>query len=190
MNIGVVALARALALTGLLWASSAHLAAQGRALISNPGFTTDDDYDGWPDGWPKGAGLSWHPGAAPDLSYVRLQTVTPGKSIFFFRAMRLSGVDASIDYFVQARATDIVTGPESWHDARILFEFRDGNNAKVGPAPAPLIVSRGGSQDWKTFKASLAVPAGATQLVVLAALFNCESGSLDVGLIEVIENNR
>lgn len=184
----ITTLGRGLALAAALWASSAHLAAESRSLISNSGFTSDKDYDGWPDGWPKGPGLSWHPETEPNLSYVRLQTVTPGKGVFFFRAMRLSGAATSVDYFVQARAHDIVAGSEAWHDARILFEFRDANNAKVGPAPAPLIVSHGGSQDWKTFKKQLAVPAGATQLVVLAALFNCESGSLDVGLVEVTEN--
>src|SRR5690606_33647602 len=104
-----------------------------------------------------------------------------------FRALSLPSSARLLRYAVMARATDVVAGDASWHDARVLFEFRNGANAKVGPAPVPLIVSRGGSSDWKAFEGRLVVPEEATQLVVLAALFNCRAGSLDAGLVQVTE---
>lgn len=159
-----------------------------RSLIANAAFTHDDDADGWPDGWPRGAGLTWHPDdSARDLTFVRLATMEPGKSVFLFRAARLSPASRSVNYFVQARANAVVAGAEPWHDARVLFEFRDANNAKVGPALPPVIVSRGGTQDWRSFKGRFGVPEGATQFVVLGAMFHCRAGSMDLGLIEVTE---
>lgn len=189
------AFARRLACAALavaLWCglSASHLAAAPRALVANPGFTLDENGDEWPDGWSKGPGLAWHSEPWPGLSFVRLQTVEPGKSVFLFRAMPLPSSSRVLGYVVKARASDVVAGDQPWHDARILFEFRNATDAKVGPAPAPLIVSRGGTQDWKTFDGRLVVPEGATQLVVLAALFHCRAGSLDAGLIEVFEHDE
>lgn len=154
-------------------------------LLSNSTLSEDKNWDAWPDGWPTGPGLSWHRGEPPELCYIRLQPVQPGKSVLVYRSLRLPAEANSISFVAKARALDVVIGPQPWHDARVVLEFLDSQGKKVGTPPAPIIVSRGGSKDWKVFSGELAVPVGATNLSVLVAMFNCESGSLDIGLLEV-----
>lgn len=162
------------------------LQAQSTSLISNPGFTLDENLDEWPDGWSKGKGITWHQEAAPELSYLRLKTEEPGQKVVLYKAIKLSAAVRTLDYVIQARAFDVVGGDESWHDARVILEFRDANNVKVAPVPPALIVSRAGSApDWKRFSGQLEVPAGAVNLVIVGALFYCQSGTLDFGRVEL-----
>lgn len=170
-----------------LWCSSAAgaPASAPAELLGNPTLSDDKNGDGWPDGWPRGAGLAWHRHEPPELSFIRLQPVEPGKSVLLFRDLRLPSKTTSVSFLVKARAREVVIGPEPWHDARVVWEFRDGQGGKIGAAPTPLIVSRGGSKDWRVFSGKLAVPEGAVSLGVLVAMFHCESGALDIGLLEI-----
>ncbi|MFH1499101.1 MAG: hypothetical protein ABII82_14895 [Verrucomicrobiota bacterium] len=166
-------------------AGSSRLLAEGKPLVANPGFLFDDNYDGWPDGWIGGKGLSWHLNKAPELSYVRLKVEEPGKSPVFYKEIPLSATVRSVDFLIQARAADVVGGDESWHDARLQLEFRTLDKAKLRPTPKPLVVSRTGSTDWKSFSGTLEVPPDAATLVIVGALFYCQAGTLDIGRIEL-----
>lgn len=174
---------------GLLSVVSVAVAAgqvgESTGLLSNATFSEDRNADMWPDGWPGGPGLTWHRKDAPELSFIRLQPPEPGKSVMLYRDIRIPPGAAALSFLIKARAVDVVAGDQPWHDARFVMEFRDASGAKTGPAPAPLIVSRGGSREWRVFSGRLAVPTGATNLSVLAAMFNCRSGSLDLGLMEI-----
>jgi hypothetical protein len=168
-----------------LQAGSTRLQAEGQALVANPGFVKDDNHDGWPDGWIRGKGLTWQLNQAPELSYVRLTVEQPGKSPVFYKEIPLSAMVRTVHYVVRARASDVVGGDESWHDARIQLEFRDANKAKLRPTPKPLVVSRAGSVDWKDFSGTLEVPADAATLVIVGALFYCQGGTMDIGVLDL-----
>jgi endoglucanase len=174
-----------LTLSLFLQAGAARLHAEGWPLIENPGFLIDNNNDAWPDGWLRAKGLTWHSNKAPELSYVRVKIDEPGKSPVFYREIILTTTVRSVDFNVQARATDVIPGGESWHDARLQLEFRNADKTKIRPTPKPLIVSRSGSVDWKSFSGTLEVPPGAASLVIVGALFYCQGGTLDIGLIEL-----
>lgn len=168
-----------------LSAGASRLHAEGKPLVANPGFTVDDNYDGWPDGWIRGKGLSWQLNKAPELSYVRLKVEEPGKSPVFYKEIPLSATVRAVDFLIQARAADVVGGDESWHDARLQLEFRNADKGKLRPTPKPLVVSRAGSTDWTSFSGTLEVPPDAATLVIVGALFYCQAGTLDIGLIDL-----
>lgn len=171
-------------LAALLVVAGAPAVASPAGLLSNVTFTEDANGDGWPDGWSGAPGVTWHKHEAPELSYLRLSPVEPGKSVLLYRSLKLPTEASSLTFLIKARAADVVIGEQPWHDARVLMEFQDAAGKKTGPVPAPLIVSRGGSKDWRVFSGRLEIPAGASSLSVLAAMFNCRSGALDLGLME------
>jgi endoglucanase len=146
-------------------------------LITNGGAETDGDRNGWPDDWPTGAGLSWM--AEDGDHFLRLSPGKPGDTVTVYRALALPAGELLLELTYRLRYTDIVPGPEGWHDGRIILHFkdRDGKELQPGPDNPPL---RGSSDGWVRRSRLLVVPDGAATLEFMPALFSVQAGTVDV----------
>jgi len=148
------------------------------SIIANSNMETDANGDGWPDGWPQlKNGGSWE--NEEGNHFIRLTSTAPGSTVMLYREIPLPAGTAALELNWRQRTTNLKPGAKPWFDARIMMEFMDANRAKVSPGPsAPY--TRKNSTGWEQKSSSFLVPSGATVLKFMPALFNVETGTLDL----------
>ena len=163
---------RRLASVGLLVCAAAAPAAD---LPSNGTF--ESMRDGWPADWPRPA----HAACLEEGGnrFVRLTAAGPDAMVTLHRAVPLPAGEAALRFSFRARCEGVKPGRESWHDARVIVDFRDAAGRKLPGGPAHPSF-RGTTQGWESRELGLVVPPGATMLEIMPALFNAAAGTFDI----------
>lgn len=161
---------------GLLATTACARLAAGEAkqLMSNGGFD-QIGADGAPTGWELTPGASCE--TAPASRYVRLEA-DEGKLVSIYRAIPVNGVRA-LELSFRARWKDVKRGKQPWFDARVMLDFKDGDNKNVGHSP-PAPYFTGTSDGWQERTLRFAVPDGAKVLAFMPCLFNAKSGTFEL----------
>ncbi|MDQ8207984.1 cellulase family glycosylhydrolase [Coraliomargarita sp. SDUM461003] len=164
----------------LLWAgsvSSAQAASLQDSILSNPGVELDANMDQWPDAWPKGTGILW--GEEGGNRYLRMQSTTPGKLVMAYREIAVPEGVRALKFSWKQRITNLQRGEKAWFNARILFEFMDGDRKKLTQSPKPFAYGKD-QPEWVTKEASFLVPEGARIIKFMPCLFNVKAGTYDL----------
>lgn len=169
--------ALALGLGGLALGQVAAGDDGAESLLTNGGFELDSKGANWPDDWPHPAGARWE--QEDGGHFLRLRPDAPGQTLVLYRAVRLRPGCQALELACRVRHADIKPGREAWHDARIVLHFKDDAGRERVPAPAPLVF-RGDSKGWTQCRSRFLVPAKATLLEVMPAMFQVASGTLDL----------
>ncbi len=149
-------------------------AAEAPSLLSNGDFESATKQAGKPDDWPMPEGATWE--AEDGNHFLRLRAAGPGKTLIVYRVIDVRAEIAGYELRFRVRYTDLKPGKESWHDGRIIVDFKDsaGNKLKPGPQHPNF---RGSSKGWETRSIEFAAPQGATKLEIMPALFAVAGGS-------------
>ncbi len=146
--------------------------------IANGDFEADANSDQWPDGWARAkSGVTWR--EEQGNHFLRLVSEKPGETVMLFHAVKLPEGCPALSLSWRMRCSDLKPGKQLWFDARILLEFKDesGNKLSGGPS-APY--TRKNTEGWVERSISFLVPDGARTLEFMPALFQVESGTLDL----------
>ena len=147
-------------------------------IVSNGDFEASTKTPGWPDGWAQlKVGGTWE--TEDGNHFLRMISTTPGSTVMLYRQIAIPAGTTALEMTWRQRVTNLKVGAQSWYDARIMMEYMDAAGAKVSPAPsAP--ATRKDTDGWQAKSLSLTVPAGATMLKFMPALFQVESGTFDL----------
>lgn len=153
------------------------------SLLSNGNFESDRKSKGWPDDWPQSKEATWE--VEDGNHFLRLKVGEPLKLVMVYRPVNLKPEHKRLQLTFRARYTDVKRGKDSWHDARILLDFKDAAGKKMkSTAKAPYF--NGTSKDWRDVKVELDVPEGAKMLEFMPSLFQAQSGVFDLDDIQII----
>lgn len=147
------------------------------SLISNPSMQLDADADGWPDHWPH-LKTNGSRETEDGNHFLRLRSSEPGKLVTLFLPVAIPADTSALQLSWRWRITDLQVGEKPWFDARLMLEFYDASGQKLSPNPSPPY-SRG-TKDWEQRSTRFLVPAGATTLRLMPALFNVRAGTMDL----------
>ncbi len=153
-------------------------AGPGTQLVVNPGFESDVNADGWPDGYGgRLPGAQW---LAEDGNHFlrlgepgskELRNASPGQSL------QLDPNWFRLKVAIRVRAHDVLQGAESWHNARLAMSFHDAAGTQVGGWPNVLYWT-GSTAGWVTAERDYLIPEGAATLRITPALFQT-GGAID-----------
>lgn len=157
----------------LLALAGAGAAAEPRSLLTDGDFETL--VGAAPADWPMPAGASLE--AEKGNHFLRLTAGGAGRTVTVYRQAPVDQARA-LRITWRVRWTDVKRGAQPWHDARIVFDFKDADGKVVGPGPGhPFWTGSGG---WEKKSIDIAVPSGATMFTMMPAIFEAESGTLDI----------
>jgi endoglucanase len=154
----------------------------GPSLLSNSDFSLATKKADWPDGWGKGAGISWE--TENGTHFLRLVQQTPGKMLMAYREMPLPEDVKGVSITIRFRTLGVVHGKSNWMDARSIFHWLDDKRKPVKGDP-PAIVFGTKAPTWTEKTVSAAVPEGAKTLVLIPSLFMANAGTLDLAEVRV-----
>ena len=118
-----------------------------------------------------------------ESTFLRI-TADPSKMVSLHAQMSVTGLKAlKLTYSV--RYTGVQRGEKPWFDARIILDFKDAAGQVVKPSP-PAPYYTGSSNGWRKESLVFAVPAGATTLSIMPALFQAAAGTLDLDDIQIV----
>jgi len=157
--------------------------AQGPNLVSNGDFETDSKGKGWPDGWPKGAGMTWE--VENGKHFLRLVSQSPGQMLTAYREVPLDPSVKGVEISIRHRTAGVKRGSDLWNDARAVFHFVGADKKPIPPEPKPIIFSAL-AKDWTEKSIRVLVPPGAVKLVLMPSLFKALSGTLDLAEVRVV----
>ncbi|MDH7569454.1 MAG: hypothetical protein QHJ73_07705, partial [Armatimonadota bacterium] len=131
-------------------------------LVVNGDFQTDADGDGWPDGWPKQAGVSVvREGGNVWIQIDRYASI--GQRI---------PIDPSwwkLRVSMRMRVTGVTLGDEGWKDARLAMNFVDERGQHVDPWPP--VFHAEGTTGWLEYSGEFTIPEGARMLYLDPSMF-------------------
>lgn len=153
----------------------------GGAIIPNGNMETPAADASWPAGWPKlEVGGSWVAEGANH--FIRLTSSEANKMVLLYTRFPVPSGTKAFELGWKQRLTNFKKGAAIWHDARIMIEFLDGQGQKItGPnaQPSPPYTNQN-TKGWEDKKTQFLVPANAAFVVLMPALFQVESGTLDL----------
>jgi hypothetical protein len=147
-------------------------------LVSNGDFQADANADGTPDTWgaPKGP-LAYE--TENDNRFARLSSEKPGQTAMLYRIIPVPDDARALELSWKQRISNLKPGKQAWFDARIMMEWKDAEGKKVKGAPsAPH--ARKDTDGWVERSIKFMVPEGAKQLEFMPALFQVQTGTLDL----------
>ncbi len=148
------------------------------SLLTNGSFETESKAQGWPDAWirPKSGG-NWE--TENGNRFLRLVSSQPGEMVMLYRQVVLPAGVKALELTWRWRCTALKPGKQMWFDARIMLDFKDADGKKLSPGPsAPYL--RKSTDGWIERTTRFLVPDGAQTLDFMPALFQVESGTLDL----------
>lgn len=152
-------------------------------LLANGDFETLTD--GKPADWPMPAGATLETEGANH--FLRLHPTSPNQTINVYRDVPVAGVSA-LQLSYKVRYSEVKRGTQAWFDARIIFDFKDAAGAVVKPGPGHPFFT-GSSAGWVEKTIRFNVPSGATVFSMMPAMFQVESGTLDVDDLKLVAIN-
>ena len=148
-------------------------------LTKNSGFETDADNDAWPDFWPRPKpGLTWETEETGNR-FLRLAADEPDKMTMLYAEFAIPAGAAALELAWRWRLADVKPGKMPWFDARVVVELMDTDRAKLPGAPSPSY-GKGTTNRWVEKRAAFLVPEGARWIKVMPALFQVQSGVMDL----------
>lgn len=167
--------------------SLAHCLLAAESLLNSESLLRNGDFetakDDKPADWKTGDGLSWETDGTNH--FLRLKVVEPEKQVVAFRAVTLPKDTRALQLSYKVRFEEIVKGKATWHDGRIMMNFRDADKREVKPTPAhpnykgTSSAKKGQPAEWQERTQMIRVPEGAVTLDMIFTLFNAKSGQLD-----------
>lgn len=155
---------------------SVRSAAAGESLLPDGGFEKLDAADARPQGWPAAPAATWP--AEGGNRFLRLSSTGAGKMDALVVSVPLDASVRALHLAYRARVTGLKRGEKSWHDARVILNFKDAAGRAVGSAPPSY--HRADTKGWRDVSTRFLVPAGATTLDFTPALFQPEAGVFDL----------
>jgi hypothetical protein len=152
--------------------------ADSASLLSNGNFEAAVGSPAWPEHWPRAEGASYEVEAGNH--FLRLTPAKEGQMLTLYRAVDVKPEHKAFALSFRVRTTDLKRGKANWHDGRIILDFKSaaGDKLKHGPRhPNFSGTTKGG---WIERTVEFSVPAGATKLEVMPALFQVASGQMDL----------
>jgi hypothetical protein len=162
--------------------AAASQATMASSLVTNGDFSLTTKDPTWPDGWGKGAGITWE--AEGGAHFMRLVQQTPGKMLMLYNEVNIPDGVKNVEISIRYRTSGIQAGDQNWMDGRAIFHFLDSNRKPVAPDAKPLRFSTDAST-WMTVTEQCSVPTGATILQLMPSLFKVTAGTLDLAEIKV-----
>jgi endoglucanase len=140
------------------------------------GLLSQGDFEQGGSEWklPKGAAILEEGGN----HFLRLEADGPDQMIIVSRKVELGPEQRALAMSFRARHAEIKVGKESWHDGRVMLDFRDALGNKLPGSPsAPYFKKQ--PRDWQGRRLEFLVPEGAVSLEISPALFRVAHGSID-----------
>ncbi len=164
----------ALALAPL--SSSLHAQAQPASILPDGTFERLDRASGQPAGWPRARGVSWE--SEEGNRFLRISSTAPGRMDKLHLDVPVPADVKALELRYRARVTGLKRGEKSWHDARVIINFKDASGAMLGSAPPSY--HRDSTKGWKDVTSRFLVPDGTASLEFMPSLFNVQSGVFDL----------
>ncbi|HSI34994.1 MAG TPA: glycoside hydrolase family 5 protein [Tepidisphaeraceae bacterium] len=120
--------------------------------------------------------LSWE--TEGDNRFLRFKSPEAGKMVMLYRPIDLPKDAKALEFKWSYRLADFKRGKENYFDARILFQFLGADGKKISEA-SPAGASKN-TEGWVDKSKQFLVPEGAVTLVLMPALFQAASGTLDL----------
>ncbi|MEZ0385559.1 MAG: cellulase family glycosylhydrolase, partial [Verrucomicrobium sp.] len=158
---------------------AAALLAKEGSLLTNGNFETESKAKNSPDGWGKGAGISWEKEEGAGNRFIRLASLSPGQTVLLYRDCPVPEGTGALALTWKQRIQGLKKGAKPWFDARIMLEFK-GADGKTLPGKPSAPYAQKDTDGWVDKRAEFLVPAEAVSVVVMPALFQVKSGSLDL----------
>lgn len=151
-------------------------------LFPNGDFDTPNVAGDWPDkvGRPNKGESSY--GEVNGDKYISLTQTTPLDTVMIYQQIGLQGAER-VKITVKCRVTDLVKGPKSWFDARIMGDFRDMNSNKIKDFK-PFVFNKD-TNGWVERSIEVDVPEGAIFMAIMPSLLQVNAGTLDISSITV-----
>jgi endoglucanase len=146
-------------------------------LLPNGNLETDADGDAWPDKWPRPqVGGTWE--TESGNHFLRFTATASAQMVMIFQQIAIPESTKALELTFKWRVTNLKKGKQPWFDARIMMDFKDAAGKKLKGAPAP---NTGKSTEgWVEKSVKFLVPDGAKTLDFMPALFQVETGTLDL----------
>lgn len=112
-----------------------------------------------------------------DNHFLRLRVTEPGSTTLVYRLLDLTA-DRAYALSWRQRVTDLKTGKEAWHDARILMNFKDAAGKKIGSGPSAY--TRKSTDGWQEKSISFLAPDEAVSIEFMPSLMEVERGTFDL----------
>lgn len=129
-----------------------------------------------PAGWPKAPFASWP--VEDGNRFLRLQSAEPNKMQSLHLEVSVPPDVHAVELSFRVRVTGLKKGLKPWNDARIIIDFKDSAGNRVGNASPSYF--GGNTTGWQPGTNRFLVPANVTTLVIMPALFEVQSGTLDL----------
>ncbi|WP_075089479.1 hypothetical protein [Verrucomicrobium spinosum] len=91
---------------------AAALLAREGTLLSNGNFETESKKKDAPEGWGKGGGISWEKDESDGNRFIRLTSLTPGKTVLLYRECPVPEGAAALEMTWKQRITGLKKGPK------------------------------------------------------------------------------
>jgi len=184
-SIGRVAIA---AVTALVIPALHAQDAGGTNFVANGQFATVAQGSAWPVGWDRGTEGLVSLESESGKNFVRLVSQQPGQFVQIAQNVPIPAGVKGLDGFVRFRTSGVKFGKSFQCDARMLFEFVDGQGMPVKPSP-PNAVFDSHAQNWTDLQKQFLVPEAARQIKVTLCLNKAASGTLDVSEVKLTAMN-
>ena len=147
------------------------------SLIPNGSFEASKDGQ-WPDSWGHlKTGGSWE--SEDGNHFLRMNSTTPGEMVMLYRELDLPPGIKALEMTWKWRVAHLKAGELPWFDARILFKFKDAAGKEVPNGPGPAYAQKD-TNGWVDKNIKFLVPENAASLVLMPALFQVKSGTMDL----------
>lgn len=123
-------------------------------------------------------------------SYLRLEATDAQKTVQVRRFVQLDPDWAKMKVAVSVRHKNVKRGEQSWQDARVIVEFVDDKNKRIGTPPSAMNWKGSSKSGWIAEEMEYFVPIGATRLKLDPALLSVASGTLDLESLTVTVTDR
>lgn len=148
-------------------------------LIANGGFS-----DGAGDAaWTVGGGAEI--ATDPANRCLHLEVAEPGKMVMAYQKVAVTpGKTLRLSF--RTRWQGVQRGSEVWFDARVMMDFKNRDQQKIGGAPNPPNFT-GTSDGWRQVSLEMRVPDTAVLLEIMPCLLNAKAGSFDLDDLSLVE---